>query len=276
MSAEPNTPSPFESPPTGRDRWVSRSVLSRKGPTALYRVVERANPAGDYFVLKELKAGASTTTVKRFLREIEVTRVLAEQHSGIVQVVDYGGPGDGQIGSPWYVMPIAERSLEGETEFAHALDAVLELGVHLADTLAVVHAQTPSIVHRDLKPANLLQMPSGHVQIADFGIAYFEDQEGDRLTSGRAHIVGTRPFIAPELLKHGPVPGIHPRNDVYSLGKTLYAILAGGTVFEREDHRAEGFWLTKLTGDEDYEHFHGVLDRMVTARPEIDCPTWPR
>jgi serine/threonine protein kinase len=228
MTLDPTSP-PLEPPAAGRDCWITRGTLSKRGPSVIYRVAQRTNPAGGHFALKELKAKPSTTAVKRFLQEIELTRTLAEKHPGIVPVIDYGGPGEGEVGSPWYVMPLAERSLEGETEYAHDLDAVLELGIHLADTLAIVHAQAPRIVHRDLKPANLLQMRDGHVQITDFGIAYLDDPDGDRLTGDRAQIVGTRPFIAPELLRRGLVPKIHPRNDIYSLGKTLYAILAGGT-----------------------------------------------
>ncbi|KAJ8371333.1 hypothetical protein SKAU_G00113610 [Synaphobranchus kaupii] len=54
-----------------------------------------------------------------------------------------------------------------------------------------------SIMHRDLKPANLLISSTGHLKIADFGLARLFSNEGERLYS---HQVATRWYRAPELL----------------------------------------------------------------------------
>uniref|UniRef100_A0A671TEF8 Cyclin-dependent kinase 20 n=1 Tax=Sparus aurata TaxID=8175 RepID=A0A671TEF8_SPAAU len=54
-----------------------------------------------------------------------------------------------------------------------------------------------NIMHRDLKPANLLISSSGHLKIADFGLARLFSDQGDRLYS---HQVATRWYRAPELL----------------------------------------------------------------------------
>ncbi|XP_058499800.1 cyclin-dependent kinase 20 isoform X3 [Solea solea] len=54
-----------------------------------------------------------------------------------------------------------------------------------------------NIMHRDLKPANLLISSSGHLKIADFGLARLFSEQGERLYS---HQVATRWYRAPELL----------------------------------------------------------------------------
>lgn len=240
-------------------------MLSSRGGGRVIKVREAGNPAGDRYALKELKRTASNTKVRRFLQEIQVTRDLAAEHSGVIAVVDCWIPGAGETGQPWYVMPLAEQSLEGATVFASDPVKVLDLAIQLADVLEIAHSR--KIVHRDIKPANLLMMPGGDVQVADFGICFLADPDS-RITGDAASTMGTPDFVAPELLGGGAVESVGPAADVYSLGKTLYAILAGGAVFPRESHRDSQWKLDSRIGVSAAAHIHGLLDRMVARRPE--------
>ncbi|KAM9752909.1 cyclin-dependent kinase 20 isoform 2-T2 [Menidia menidia] len=65
----------------------------------------------------------------------------------------------------------------------------------LLQGVAFLHQR--GLMHRDLKPANLLISSSGHLKIADFGLARLFSVQGDRLYS---HQVATRWYRAPELL----------------------------------------------------------------------------
>jgi serine/threonine-protein kinase len=91
---------------------------------------------------------------------------------------------------------------------------------------ALQHAHSRGIIHRDIKPANLLLTRSGRCKVCDFGLAYF----GDAIdVENRAKCVGTPHFIAPEIARG---QGATERSDIYSLGCTLFFLLAGHTPYK--------------------------------------------
>ena len=55
------------------------------------------------------------------------------------------------------------------------------------------------------------------------------------------------------------------KTDVYALGKVLYWMLSGGSIFGREDHRATP--LARLLGEQRWEHVHMLLDKVVVEKP---------
>src|SRR5207249_912986 len=127
------------------------------------------------------------------------------------------------------------------------------------------------IVHRDVKPSNLIFGPAG-VKLLDLGIALVRDEqpEGKELTSAHM-LLGTQGYLAPE--QRTDPHGVDCRADVFSLGCTLYFLLAGeplrGSAGQRPGttpamiHRAEPVPAGLVA----------VLDRMVAVRPEDRFPT---
>ncbi len=87
-------------------------------------------------------------------------------------------------------------------------------------------AHKHGMVHRDLKPQNLMFTSDGKVKILDFGLAKLasERQDGDGLTGTNA-FMGTPHYLAPEQAMDAAKADI--RADIYSLGCTLYCLLAG-------------------------------------------------
>jgi WD40 repeat protein/serine/threonine protein kinase len=104
--------------------------------------------------------------------------------------------------------------------------SVARVGMQVADALA--HAASQGILHRDIKPSNLLLDETGNVWVTDFGLAKADD--GDNLTH-TGDIVGTLRYMAPERFNgQGDL-----RSDVYSLGLTLYELLALRPAFDEAD-----------------------------------------
>lgn len=108
-------------------------------------------------------------------------------------------------------------------------DLALAIGCDVARALAEVHAL--GLVHRDVKPANILVEGDGAapvVRLCDFGIARPAHAAGDDQVTGRGR-PGTPSFMSPEQVEGDEVDA---RSDVYALGCTLYALLAGRPPFQ--------------------------------------------
>ena len=105
--------------------------------------------------------------------------------------------------------------------------SVANLGVQMAHALQYAHGH--GILHRDLKPSNLLLDRDGVVWISDFGLAKQEDHEALTQTGD---IVGTLRYMAPEQFNGKS----DARSDIYSLGLTLYELLALTPAFEETKH----------------------------------------
>jgi serine/threonine protein kinase len=95
--------------------------------------------------------------------------------------------------------------------------SIARIGLQVADALDYANHQ--GVLHRDIKPSNLLLDRKGIVWVTDFGLAKTVQSE-DLTQTGQ--FVGTLRYMAPERF-HG---GFDARSDVYSLGLTLYELIA--------------------------------------------------
>src|SRR5262249_48928318 len=92
------------------------------------------------------------------------------------------------------------------------------------------HAHERGLVHRDIKPATPLVTKAGKVKVLDMGLARLHSEAPDAALTQVGYLVGTPDFMAPEQAKNSR--GVDARADVYSLGCTLYSLLAGRPPFD--------------------------------------------
>ncbi|MBM81521.1 MAG: hypothetical protein CMJ78_13150 [Planctomycetaceae bacterium] len=103
------------------------------------------------------------------------------------------------------------------------------IGIQIAEALEYAHSK--GILHRDIKPSNLMVDAQGTVWVADFGLAIFDDEV--KITE-TGDVVGTLQYLAPERFD-----GVaDARSDIYSLGLTLYELLALRPGFDARNRKA--------------------------------------
>ncbi|WP_435008568.1 protein kinase domain-containing protein [Tundrisphaera lichenicola] len=124
----------------------------------------------------------------------------------------------------------ADGEILQESREAHARFAA-RLGIQAAEALE--HAHSLGVLHRDIKPANLLIEATGHLWVADFGLARF-GADSDLTRTG--DLLGTLRYMSPEQVMARRVVVDH-RTDIYSLGATLYEILARRPAFDGHDRQ---------------------------------------
>ena len=112
------------------------------------------------------------------------------------------------------------------------LELFLVLAVHMADSLAKLHAA--GIVHKDIKPANILIAPNGEAaRFTGFGFASLLPRHHTAPDPVES-IEGTLTYMAPE--QTGRMNrSVDCRSDLYSLGVVFFEMLRGRPPFESDD-----------------------------------------
>ncbi len=180
--------------------------------------------------------------VARFHREAQLASRLS--HPGIAAIYEFGSDGETPYLTMQFVdgLPLDRAGLSASGAVAAVRDACR----------AVAFAHSKGIVHRDLKPSNIMiegrphqpgsSAVDGRVYVMDFGLA--RNLKGDSRLTATGLIVGTPAFMPPEQARGESVDA---RADVYSLGATLYRLLAGRDPFAGADLFA---LLTSVVSDE--------------------------
>jgi len=169
------------------------------------------------------KAAKDPLMVTSFKREAVSAGRLS--HPNLVQIYDVGADN----GLHFYSMEIvAGGTLEdyldehGPMPWREAIAAVQQCAQALA------FAKENGLVHRDVKPENIMMADSGHIKLADLGLASTRGMIDQEAAGGTPH------FMAPECAKGEE---FDHRADLYSLGCTMFRLLTGKTVYSGDNVR---------------------------------------
>jgi len=216
------------------DRFELQELLGKGGFATVYRV--RSRSLGRFEALKVLHDThpEDPDFSRRFQQEARVAASL--EHPNIAKVYDFGQVG----GLFWYSMqcidgPTATKKLR--TEGPLRQDEAARIGAAVLDALDYSHQQ--GVIHRDIKPDNIIQDLRGHVFLMDFGVAK-SDQNVVKTQTG--FILGSPAYVSPEQLRGEKLDG---RSDLYSVGVSLYQLLADAYPFTAEDRM--GLLMRRLT-----------------------------
>jgi eukaryotic-like serine/threonine-protein kinase len=161
--------------------------------------------------------------LRMFNAEADVLAHLSA-HPSIVTVYQAGISADGR---PYIVMEYCPGSFAQRYRVERLpVPEVLAVGVKMASALESAHRA--GLVHRDVKPSNILITTFGSPVLADFGIS----SSLARVAADEV-LAMSIPWSAPEVVAERTAGTIS--TEVWSLGATIYSLLAGHSPFERRE-----------------------------------------
>jgi serine/threonine-protein kinase len=218
----------------GRYKLVRR--IAEGGMGSVYEGEQALGSSQRAVAVKLLRPEFSQDPSVKARFEREAATVARLEHFNTVRVYDYGTADDGTL---FIAMEYVQgRSLQSVLDESGPLAAerVVRIASQIAASLEEAHGL--GIVHRDLKPDNILLIESHGserdvVKLVDFGIAKGQPSGGSATTklTELGTFVGTPAYMSPEQFSSGSVS---PRSDIYSLGITVYQMLAGRLPFEAQ------------------------------------------
>jgi putative intracellular protease/amidase len=234
--AEPAPAVPRELADHPRYRVVK--VLGAGGMGVVYQAVHRLMERAVALKVINRDLTSDPLVVERFRQEVKAAGRLA--HANIVTAHDAEQAGN----LHFLVMEFGDGISLARVIAKHGpLPVANACNYARQAALGLQHAHEHGMVHRDIKPANLMLTRQGQVKILDFGLARLARKRAlapppsgaAAGCAGRGSLtevgamLGTPDYIAPEQVEDSRHADI--RSDLYSLGCTLYFLLAGRVPF---------------------------------------------
>ncbi|MEM1295643.1 MAG: serine/threonine-protein kinase, partial [Verrucomicrobiota bacterium] len=249
-----------------RNAFNNFTILSELGEGGMSRVFRAEdNTLGREVALKILHThfGDNPGLQAQFEREAKVTASI--NHPNVVEVYSVGA----DQGYFFIAMELLETaSLDQQIFDLGQIDEVNSLRIIHDVTHGLAAAQERGLIHRDIKPGNILVDREGTAKLVDFGLALVQGEEEQA-----AELWATPFYVPPEKLIGRPEDF---RSDIYSLGATLYHMLAGRPPFEANTNSIDELIALKaqpvnLKSDASQVGSETValVHRMMANKPEL-------
>lgn len=177
----------------------------------------------------------SSRDEQSWFRETEIYNTVQLRHENILGFIASDMTSKNSSTQLWLVTHFHELgSLYDFLQYS-TLDPEGCLRMCLSVASGLVHLHTeilstqgkPAIAHRDLKSRNILVKRNGQCCIADLGLAVIHSQSNDYLDVGTNPRVGTKRYMAPEVLDESirvDVFESYKQTDIWALGLVLWEI----------------------------------------------------
>lgn len=205
-----------------QDRYEILEQIGSGGMSVVYKAkCHKLNRQVAIKVLKE-EFSSDSNFVSKFKMEAQAAAGLS--HPNIVSVYDVIDEGK----LHYIVMELIEGiTLKSYITKKGRLEVKETIGIAIQVAQGIAAAHEQHIIHRDIKPQNMIISKDGKVKVADFGIA--RAVSAQTLSSAA---MGSVHYISPEQARGGYSD---ERSDIYSLGITMYEMVAGRVPFDGEN-----------------------------------------
>jgi serine/threonine-protein kinase len=268
MSSEPPAQGARRTLRIGKYEVLSRIAIGGMGVVYRARDVELGREVALKVLTNEM--AARPVMLERFRREARSAAKLRHEH--IVSIYEF----DEFKGTHYLAMEFVDGiDLHEYINQKGRLDPEEARQITMQAARALEHAHQQGIVHRDIKPSNfLIAQKDGRpfAKLTDLGLARETREEEFRVTRDGT-TVGTVDYMSPEQARDSGLADI--RSDIYSLGCTLYHMLAGQAPFA-EGSIVERIYKHVEKDPEDIRDYNpevsaglaAVLRRMMSKKPE--------
>jgi eukaryotic-like serine/threonine-protein kinase len=203
-------------------RYELRALAGSGGMADVYLAYDRVLDRHVAIKLLRARYAEDEEFVERFRREAKSAASLVSRY--IVPIFDWGEADDGTYYIVMEYVPAGDLKDRMKSEARLSPDAAADVALQVAEALQAAHER--GIIHRDVKPRNILIAGSGHIKVADFGIAR---AVASTTISQSGDILGSLNYMSPE---QAAGERVGPGSDLYSLGVVLYEMLTGRVPFD--------------------------------------------